>query len=292
MTEMYLVKGDWLGSEANTELDAFKVDNLNNLNWSVDTPVTPMPLPEDSHKENILVKMEGNTAKMDLSWTLTGGTQFGTIDTTSYAFTPGDDESVFKHIDKFKEGFIPISIGDKYNFIIIDEGSSPIEVLLFEEGTISNMSFSVSGSSPIVWNAACAFYVGNVVAVLEADIPPSPTLVTFTKVTNTSFSYTFNKYDGYATEPTNDSAPNGHVLQVKVGNDAWSTPYVRNTTNAGTTGQTPVNVTGITADSKIRMRLAQTNTNTSSANQYYWKNAQSTVTIDGVAVTSSILDLG
>ena len=292
MTEMYLVKGDWLGSEANTELDAFKVDNLNNLNWSVDTPVTPMPLPEDSHKENILVKMEGNTAKMDLSWTLTGGTQFGTIDTTSYAFTPGDDESVFKHIDKFKEGFIPISIGDKYNFIIIDEGSSPIEVLLFEEGTISNMSFSVSGSSPIVWNASCAFYVGNVVAVLEADIPPSPTLVTFTKVSTTSFSYTFNKYDGYATEPTNDSAPNGHVLQVKEGNGAWSTPYVRNTTNAGTTGQTPVNVTtGIPASSKVRMRLAQTNTNTSSANQYYWKNAQSTVTINGVAVTSSILDL-
>ena len=59
------------------------------------------------------------------------------------------------------------------------------------------MSFSVSGGSPIVWNVNCAFYVGNVVAVLEADIPPSPTLVTFTKVSSTSFSYTFNAYDGF-----------------------------------------------------------------------------------------------
>ena len=288
--EMYLVKGDWVGSAANTELHAYKIDNLNNLNWSVDTPVTPMPLPEDSHEENILVKMEGNTAKMDVSWTLTGGTQFGTIDTTSYAFTDGDDDSVFAHIDEFKERFVPISIGDKYNFLIIDESVSPREVLLFEEGTISNMSFSVSGSSPIVWNANCAFYVGNVVAVLEADIPPAPTLVTFTKVSTTSFSYTFNKYDGYSSEPDGDSTPNGHVLQVKEGNKGWVT-YTRTTSNAGSTGQTPVNVTGLTASKKYRMRLAQTNSNTTDANQYYWKNAQSTVTTLGVAVTSSILDL-
>ena len=284
MTNMYLVKGDWLGSAANTELHAYKIDNLSNLNWSVDTPVTPMPLPEDSHKENILVKMEGNTAKMDLSWTLTEGTQFGTVDTTSMAFTPGDDESVFEHIDEFKERFVPISIGDKYVFLITDENNNQ---LLFEEGTISSMSFSVSGSSPVVWNVNLAFYVGNVVAVLEADIPPSPILVTFTKVTTTSFSYTFNKYDGYSSEPSGDSTPNGHVLQVKEGNGSWVL-YTRTTSNAGSDGQTPVNVTtGIPAGSKVRMRLAQTNTNTSDANQYYWKNAQSTVN----GVTTSILDL-
>jgi len=275
---MYLVKGDWFGSAANTELTAYKIDNLNNLNWSIDTPVTPMPLPEDSHKENILVKMEGNTAKMDLSWTLTDGTQFGTVDTTSRVFTDGDSQTVYEHLDKFKEQFVPISIGDKFVFLITDENNTQ---LLLEEGTISNMSFSVSGGSPIVWNVNCAFYVGNVVAVLEADIPPAPTLVTFTKVTNTSFSYTFNAYDGYGTNPTGDSAPNGHVLQVKVGNDPWSSNYVRNS-------QTPVNVTGLPADSKVRMRLAQTNGNTADANQYYWKNAQST---DQSGVTSTTLDL-
>jgi len=282
-TNMYLIKGDWLGSAANTELHAYKIDNINNLNWSVDTPVTPMPLPEDSHKENILVKMEGNTAKMDLSWTLTGGTQFGTVDTTTSAFTIGDDDSVFEHIDEFKERFVPISIGDKYIFLITDESNTH---LLFEEGTISNMSFNVSGSSPVVWNASCSFYVGNVVAVLEADIPPSPTLVTFTKVSITSFSYTFNKYDGYSSEPSGDSTPNGHILQVKEGNKGWVT-YTRTTSNAGSDGQTPVNITGLTASKKYRMRLAQTNANTTDANQYYWKNAQSTIN----GVTTSILDL-
>ena len=43
-----------------------RISNLNTLNWSIDTPVTPMPLPEDTHEENILVKMEGNTAKIDV----------------------------------------------------------------------------------------------------------------------------------------------------------------------------------------------------------------------------------
>ena len=274
---MYLVKGDWFGSAANTELTAYKIDNLNNLNWSVDTPVTPMPLPEDSHKENILVKMEGNTAKMDLSWTLTDGTQFGTVDTTSRVFTDGDSQTVYEHLDKFKEQFVPISIGDKFVFLITDENNNQ---LLLEEGTISNMSFSVSGGSPIVWNVNCAFYVGNVVAVLEADIPPAPTLVTFTKVSTTSFSYTFNAYDGYGTNPTGDSAPTGHVLQVKVGNEPWSANYDRN-------NQTPVDVTGLPAGSKVRMRLAQINGNTADANQYYWKNAQSTVG----GITSTTLDL-
>ena len=59
------------------------------------------------------------------------------------------------------------------------------------------MSFSVSGGSPIVWNVNCAFYVGNVVALLDADIPtmhqPQCTLVgsTSTSANQGEISFTY-----------------------------------------------------------------------------------------------------
>mgnify|MGYP003136380658 CR=1 FL=1 len=71
----------YLANDATDEV--YYISNLNNLNWSIDTPVTPMPLPEDTHEENILVKMEGNTAKIDISWTLDEGAYFGTLNSSN-----------------------------------------------------------------------------------------------------------------------------------------------------------------------------------------------------------------
>ena len=270
---MYLVKGDWFGSAANTELTAYKIDNLNNLNWSVDTPVTPMPLPEDSHKENILVKMEGNTAKMDLSWTLTDGTQFGTVDTTSRVFTDGDSQTVYEHLDKFKEQFVPISIGDKFVFLITDENNTQ---LLLEEGTISNMSFSVSGGSPIVWNVNCAFYVGNVVAMLEADIPPAPTIVVASSPSANQLKIQITAYDGYGTEPSGDSIVTGLAYKYKLmPTGTWSDVVTKTNNEAEQNSDNDPLTYVITipnsSGKEYRIKAAQINGYTEDANQYYWK---------------------
>ena len=269
-TKIYIIKGNFDAGETNQMLDTYLIDNLSNLTWSVETPATPMPLPEDSHTENILVKMEGNTAKMDISWTLTEGTQFGKLNRTTRAFQPGGSKTVFEHVDEFKERFVPISLGDGYTVLITDESD---EKIFKDSGTINNMSFSVSGSSPVIWNVNMSFYVGNVVAALEEEIPPAPTEVKFQRVSDTSFSYTFTAYDGYASEPSGDAAITGHVVQIKDGNKPWSTNYVRDTTNAGSQGQTPVNFTGLTANASYKMRLAQTNANSETAVRYYYANA-------------------
>ena len=268
MSNIYLIKrGDTDGNSNNGEqARAYLVDNLNNLNWSIDTPVTPMPLPEDTHEENILVKMEGNTAKMDLSWTLTTGTQFGNIDMDTNVFTAGSELSVFEQIDEFKTQFVPISIGDAYTVLITDENDNR---LLDDNGTISNMSFSVSGSSPVVWNVNCAFYVGNVVAVLEADIPPAPVQVIITSTSATSFSYTFTAYDGYGSQPVAGDANyiTGHVLKYKEGNNGWITdPPITTQTLGGTKSN-------LTSGGTYRVRLAQVNGNSESSSTYYWRNA-------------------
>jgi len=36
-------------------------DNITNINVDFNTPIAPMPLPQMEDKENILIKVEGNT---------------------------------------------------------------------------------------------------------------------------------------------------------------------------------------------------------------------------------------
>tara|TARA_B110001454_G_scaffold162672_1_gene152220 strand:+ start:44 stop:907 length:864 start_codon:yes stop_codon:yes gene_type:complete len=285
-TNMYLVKGDTA-----PYIPAFRVDNLNTLNWSIDTPVTPMPLPEDTHEENILVKMEGNTAKMDLSWTLTEAANFGTLSQNSsdvYSFSPDSSLDVYEQINKFKEEFVPISIGDAYKMIITDGSGNE---LMMDEGTISNMSFSVSGGSPIVWNVNCAFYVGNVVAVLEADIPPAPTNVLTSSPSSNQLKFVITAYDGYATEPGGDSAVTGLAYKIKRTDQKGTWGQVVTQTNAQATSNSDSNaltyVITIPSSSghKYRVKVAQINVNNVTASQYYWKYGKTSSGATDITIT-------
>jgi hypothetical protein len=277
---MYLVKGD-----TSPYIPAFRVDNLNNLNWSIDTPVTPMPLPEDTHEENILVKMEGNTAKMDLSWTLTEAANFGTLSQNSsgvYSFSPDSSLDVYEQINKFKEEFVPISIGDGYKMIITDGSGGE---LMMDEGTISNMSFSVSGGSPIVWNVNCAFYVGNVVAILEADIPPAPTNVLTSSPSAGQLKFIVTAYDGYATEPSGDNVVKGVAWKYKRTDEkgTWSSPIG---TNAQTSNPITYTITsGLVSGATYRIKVAQYNDNNAPASQYYWKYGKTSSGATDITIT-------
>ena len=272
MTEIYLIK------KVGSNEKVYHVSNLNNLNWSIDTPVTPMPLPEDTHEENILVKMEGNTAKIDLSWTLTEGSFFGTL-SSSDVFTPeaGGDITALAQIVKFKE-FVPKSIGDAYAIKIVGDGGS------IDDGTISNLSFSVSGGSPIVWNVNLAFYIGKVVAMLESDIPPAPTSVTLVGSTSTTdgqsyIDYTVVAYDGYATEPTAGSAQavSGHKIQYKKTKNLQSSTAALNTWIPLTLSASLTNRIPSLTHGEYIVKIAQLNGFSADAGtEYYRKGATST----------------
>lgn len=274
MTEIYLVKTG--GTDSGR---VYQISNLNNFNWSVETPVTPMPLPEDSHEENILVKMEGNTAKIDVSWTMSEGAYFGELN-SSNVFQPEGILTALKQINEFKT-FAPISIGDSFAIKIIDQDASP-KVVLDDNGTLNNISFSVSGTSPIVWNVNCSFYVGNVVASLEADIPPSPSQVVLTGGSG-SFGFTVTPYDGYATEPTagTASAVIGVRLKYKIKGGTWVYEDINNAQLSGT-GTTSItgSKTGL-ADGEYTVNIAERNGYSADANLYSYKR--------GATSTSSIV---
>ena len=271
MTEIYLIK------KVGSNEKVYHVSNLNNLNWSIDTPVTPMPLPEDTHEENILVKMEGNTAKVDLSWTLTEGSFFGTLSNDVFTPETGGDITALAQIQKFKE-FVPKSIGDSYSIKIVGDGGN------IDKGTISNMSFSISGSSPLVWNVQLQFYVGNVVAMLESDIPPAPTSVTLVGSTSTTdgqsyIDYTVVAYDGYATEPTAGSAQavSGHKIQYKKTKNLQSSTAALNTWIPLTLSASLTNRIPSLTHGEYIVKIAQLNGFSADAGtEYYRKGATST----------------
>tara|TARA_R110000765_G_C18850152_1_gene598879 strand:+ start:44 stop:880 length:837 start_codon:yes stop_codon:yes gene_type:complete len=265
MSNIYIIKLQGAGDIV------YKVSNLNNLNWSIDTPVSPMPLPEDSHEENILVKMEGNTAKIDLSWTINKGFYFGSFTGAGVGtFQPTSDpdkESPMQQITEFKS-FVPKSIGDSYKIEIRSEDDSDVE---FEElGTINSMQFTVSGDSPVVWNASMAFYVGTVVAMLEADIPNAPESVDLT-ASSGSLGFEYKQYDGYGTVPTGASEATAIKIKTKLGTAPWVTHANILLTSLGNPSTGVYTGTLALAAGEYRMKLAEINGYSADAAMEYYR---------------------
>ena len=252
-----------LSDDGNTEIVyRYTVPNLESLNVQYNTPISPMPLPEEDADENILVKIEGNSASIDIDWTLadyeytiganrgngtchfeewnskmkfnSSGVLVPDNDSTGsvqeLGVTAGDTRGKFnpltlnfvdmeentkspsKQVGMFREFFESKSLNNDY-LITIEDGSDDGYGTAAEPttwyGSISQMSFSISGSSPIVWRARMQFFVGNVITVFDPDSPESPQSLS-------AVSYTG---DGTSTgDPPvyNDNAPYEERQVVKV----------------------------------------------------------------------------
>ena len=188
----------------------YSVPNLESLNVQYNTPISPMPLPEEDADENILVKIEGNSASIDIDWTLanyeytTGNShfqqwrsdnddgetlkpvtddargKFNPVGDTGYPITFRDmDEPTgnpARQIYMFRQFFESKSLENDYLITIEDDAAgygAPSKPTKWY-GSISQMSFAISGSSPIVWRARIQFFVGNVITVFDSDSPESP----------------------------------------------------------------------------------------------------------------------
>lgn len=190
-----------------TKLDdvAFEILNLETLNIDLNTPVSPMALPEESADENILVKMEGNSETISINWKLKDLTDTNiykwtsanalvigtntTLTSDMKAATAGTGGSLivgspkpltplttYQQIDFLRE-FVPSKINDAYIFAIFKNDILQIG----REGTIGNISWGISGDSPIVWNVSINFFVGNVVSGFNSNVPEQPTIKTLVK---------------------------------------------------------------------------------------------------------------
>ena len=87
-----------------------------------------------------------------------------------------ETSSPSKQIHMFRKFFESKSLENDYLITIEDDATgygAPSKPTKWY-GSISQMSFAISGSSPIVWRARIQFFVGNVITVFDSDSPESP----------------------------------------------------------------------------------------------------------------------
>ena len=158
----------------------YLIKNLGNLNITLGTPATAMPLPLYGDAQNILTKAEGNTMRISISWVIhdddgdvvlpnnyddNGNTVGG--GTTPFGF--GSDTTLKLADNQVKflihnqtatstfSGFQSTYIEDKYQIILGNLGISRV-------GLIESIEIAKSGTTPITWNATLNFVAGAVIA--------------------------------------------------------------------------------------------------------------------------------
>ena len=76
MAEIWLRK--YKGKTAASTVSAglvmvYKIKVFDSISFKFGSPISPMPLPEESGQENILIKMEGNTHTCTITWLVKSG---------------------------------------------------------------------------------------------------------------------------------------------------------------------------------------------------------------------------
>ena len=114
----------------------YKVKVFSNIDWKFASPVSPMPLPEESGQENVLVKMEGNSHTVNLTFLIknepTNNAGISAEDRNGY---DGASKSIFEQVkwmsasedDGSDEGestegggFIGRHLADEYDICILE----------------------------------------------------------------------------------------------------------------------------------------------------------------------------
>ena len=153
----------------------FTITNFVNFSYDISSPVTPTPLPEETVEENILIKLEGNSGKIKLSWIMKD------LDVSPV----NNDSNVLTMLQQmlfFKNRMVPKSIADSFTLVFIPDNSDEIRGnnFLFWDGTIGNVKITTSENRPVTFNATLDFFEGSVTAAHDLDKPPQPRNVSVT----------------------------------------------------------------------------------------------------------------
>ena len=173
----------------------YTADNMSNITVDFNTPIAPMPLPQQADNQNVLIKVEGNTTTANISWKISerSSTPFTGSGLPSGVYS--NKLTPLQQIEVFKDNFVPVTVGDSYQLTI---GNSLVMV-----GTLMKMSFTVSAQSPVVWDGSLQFVHGNVASSTDNLLADAPV------------DYSSNSVQLNVTDDGNNSGHGAKINQIK-----------------------------------------------------------------------------
>ena len=163
----------------------YTLPNFKSFSYDLNTPVSPMPLPQANADKNILVKIEGNSGAIDLSWKILDNHSVNTV--VSYGIDPDKNppavydtipsSTIREQINYFKDIFAPQDVSSNYQVVI--RLSDTIAILpdntdMVFKGTFTKFTFTMSDPELLTFKANAKFLQGEVVPLFAADTPSQP----------------------------------------------------------------------------------------------------------------------
>mgnify|MGYP003635528727 CR=1 FL=1 len=162
----------------------YELSNFQSITYDLNTPVSPMPLPEETAKENILIKIQGNSGSISLRWKLVdnNGVNLAIPKVTDPVQPAIPSSTIREQLNFFKDLFAPTGIDDKYRIIIrLSESTAFWDYQDIRiDGTFTNFSFMMADPELLTFNASVKFLEGRVEDLFATDSPSQPTNVVAT----------------------------------------------------------------------------------------------------------------
>ena len=153
----------------------YTLPNFVSIQYDMNTPVSPMPMPEEDASENILIKIEGNSSSFNINWVIKDMSA-GTVVETSKTGTESAyaSSTIREQINFFTDIFRPSKVSSAYELILRLDEADPTKDIKFE-GTFNNFTFNMSSPNLLTFNATAKFLQGTVATLYEVDTSSAPT---------------------------------------------------------------------------------------------------------------------
>jgi hypothetical protein len=217
----------------------YTLPNFRSITYDMNTPVSPMPMPEETAEDNVLVKIEGNSSALNINWTIK---DMGNIKTVKHTTLVGAvteyaaSSTIRDQIFWFKDVFRPSKVTSAYKLIIRLDEADPSKDIEFP-GTFSGFNFNMSSPNLLTFNATAKFMEGTVATLYEVDTASAPRNLTLT-------SPSAGTIDADWDAPSDSGA--SAISNYKIYYRQWNSGQSWSTTDVGSNATQKTDISGST----------------------------------------------
>jgi hypothetical protein len=280
MVTVKLVKVSSESDESAAEQKGYTINNFESFSINVRTPISPMPLPEETADNNILVKMEGNTTTLNLAWTLVDSTTALNFGNKSSSTT--QIKTVAQQLTYLSQGLQGSSLNEKFKLQISYSEVGGEDLIFY--GFVTDMSFSQTSSTPVTFIANMSFIQGHVITTLDDDVPSKPTSINLTTPSSGGGSgrltttWAVPSYAGGSNSITN--------YDLEFRNSTSGQIEYKKFSQTGTSFTTPTG--SVTSNTKFQVKIRANSSNGDGMwSEYYPIEDPAATTPDGVLSTAT-----